>query len=43
MSWNGAQGGVAKSADGGRMNEVKTHTKWAEKTYILGTLYGVKD
>lgn len=43
LSWNGAQGGVAKSADGGRMNEVKTHTKWAEKTYILGTLYGVKD
>ena len=35
--------GVSSSADGRRMNEVKTHLKWATKTYILGKIYGVKE
>jgi len=34
---------VAKSADGSRMNEFKTHRKWAERIYILSEIYGVKD
>ncbi|HCT64706.1 MAG TPA: hypothetical protein DIC60_05490 [Lachnospiraceae bacterium] len=33
---------VAKSIDGKRMNEIKTHTKWAEKIVILANIYGVK-
>lgn len=33
---------VAKSNDGKRMNEIKTHKKWAEKTLILANIYGVK-
>lgn len=34
---------VAKSNDGKRMNEIKTHTKWAEKIAILANIYGVKE
>ncbi|MEA5083558.1 MAG: HpcH/HpaI aldolase/citrate lyase family protein [Lachnospiraceae bacterium] len=34
---------VAKSNDGKRMNEIKTHTKWAEKIVILANIYGVKE
>ena len=33
---------VAKSRDGKRMNEIKTHTKWAEKIVTLANIYGVK-
>lgn len=33
---------VEKSADGGRMNEYKTHTRWAYKTCALAEIYGVK-
>ncbi len=33
---------VEKSADGFRMNEVKTHRKWAEKILKLSQIYGVK-
>ncbi|MGE4213218.1 MAG: HpcH/HpaI aldolase/citrate lyase family protein [Anaerotignaceae bacterium] len=33
---------VAKSNDGKRMNEIKTHTKWAQKTVVLANIYGVK-
>lgn len=33
---------VAKSNDGNRMNEIKTHTKWAEKILILANIYGVE-
>lgn len=35
--------GVKKSAYGNRMNEVKTHTKWAQKTIALARIYGVKE
>lgn len=34
--------GVKKSAYGNRMNEVKTHTKWAQKIIALAHVYGVK-
>ena len=34
--------GVKKSAYGNRMNEVKTHTKWAQKIIALAHIYGVK-
>lgn len=37
------KGGVSGSSDGRRMNEVKTHRNWARTTYILGTIYGVKE
>lgn len=33
--------GVTQSDAGGRMNEVKTHTKWAQKVILLASLYGV--
>lgn len=32
---------VGKSSGGERMNEVKTHEKWAKKTVILASVYGV--
>lgn len=32
---------VSKNSSGERMNEVKTHLKWAEKTMILSKIYGV--
>lgn len=35
--------GVKGSSDGKRMNEVKTHRNWARTTYILGTIYGVRE
>ena len=35
--------GVKKSAYGNRMNEVKTHTKWAQKIVALARIYGVAD
>lgn len=34
---------VARSSDGNRMNEYKTHKKWAERIYILKDIYGIKD
>lgn len=34
--------GVQKSASG-RMNEVKTHSKWAKKIISMSTIYGVRD
>lgn len=34
---------VKKSASGERMNEYKTHLKWAEKTLILAEIYGVEE
>ena len=33
---------VAKSADGGRMNEYKTHVRWADKICTLAEIYGVQ-
>ena len=32
---------VVKSAANDRMNEIKTHYKWAEKTLLLASVYGV--
>lgn len=32
---------VSKNNSGERMNEVKTHLKWAEKTVILSSIYGI--
>lgn len=43
MSWDGDGLGVAKSGDGGRMNEKKTHTVWAEKILRLAEIYGVRE
>ena len=34
---------VSKSANGERMNEVRTHTNWAVKTVALARIYGVKE
>ena len=34
--------GVKKSAFGNRMNEVKTHTKWAQKIIGMANVYGVR-
>lgn len=33
---------VSKSAHGGRMNEYKTHTKWAHRICTLAEIYGVR-
>lgn len=43
LDMNGDDGRlVAKSAAGSRMNERKTHEKWAWKTLALAEIYGVK-
>ena len=41
LNWSSSSG-VMSGAAGNRMNEVKTHQKWAERTYKLGVLYGTK-
>ncbi len=43
LGWDEEISGVAKSADGSRMNEVKCHERWARKIKILGDIYGVKE
>lgn len=43
LSWNDGQSGVAKSADGSRMNEVKCHGKWAERIIRLAKIYGIRE
>ncbi len=35
--------GVSKSANGRRMNEVKTHQNWAKKVKMLAEVWGLKD
>lgn len=40
LSWDGGGFAVAKGS-GNRMNEVKCHARWAEKTAALGRIYGV--
>lgn len=42
LSWT-EKLGVSGSVSGNRMNEVKTHQKWAEKTLILGEIYGINE
>lgn len=43
LKWDSESIGVARSADGTRMNEVNCHGKWAAKICSLAKLYGVKD
>ncbi|MGN0688443.1 MAG: HpcH/HpaI aldolase/citrate lyase family protein [Oscillospiraceae bacterium] len=43
LGWDSETSGVNKSADGGRMNEVKCHERWAGKIRILGDIYGIKE
>ena len=43
LLWDVEKLGVVKSADGSSMNEVKTHRRWAERTKILGDIYGIRD
>ena len=43
LSWKGDKLAVAGSEEGNRMNEVKCHTRWAEKIVLLSTIYGIKD
>lgn len=43
LGWDSELSGVAKSADGTRMNEVKCHTRWARKIKILGDIYGIRE
>ena len=42
LGMNANTTGVQKSASG-RMNEVKTHTKWAKKIISMAMVYGVRD
>jgi len=41
LDWLPDNLGVAKSADGSRMNELKCHTNWALRTAILAEIYGI--
>ena len=43
LGWQKDGLGVAKSADGSRMNEVKCHGKWARKIIMLGDIYGFQE
>ncbi|MBE5786563.1 MAG: ATP/GTP-binding protein [Clostridiales bacterium] len=43
LGWQAGGLGVAKSADGSRMNEVKCHGKWARKILLLGDIYGFQE
>ncbi len=36
-----AKGGVVKSSNANKMNEIKPHTRWAEKMYMKSLAYGV--
>ncbi|MDE7105392.1 MAG: HpcH/HpaI aldolase/citrate lyase family protein [Ruminococcus sp.] len=42
LSWS-EHLGVKSSFSGNRMNEVKTHQKFAERTLILAKIYGIKE
>lgn len=43
LNWNVNDLGVSKNVNGFRMNEVKTHQKWAKHIYMLGQIYGLKN
>ena len=43
LGWRSGTLGVEKSADGSRMNEEKTHSRWAERVRVLGDLYGTRE
>ena len=42
-NWDSFESAVAGSSMSGRMNELKCHSKWAEKTLCLAEVYGVRD
>ena len=42
LDWDEKQLGVGKSAASNRMNEVKCHRNWAEKTRMLASIYGIR-
>ena len=41
LNWDSDSSGVVKGS--GRMNELKCHSKWAQKIKILGEIYGVQN
>ena len=41
LNWDSDSSGVVKGS--GRMNELKCHSKWAQKIKILGEIYGVRN
>jgi len=43
LNWNDESLGVAKSANGNRMNEPKVHKNWAKKIMCLANIYGVAE
>ena len=43
LGWNAQGYAVAKSEGGNRMNEVKCHTRWAQKICCLASVYGVSE
>ena len=43
LDWQPEAAAVEKSSSGNRMNEVKCHTRWAERIQILGNVYGIKE
>ncbi|MBQ5319928.1 MAG: HpcH/HpaI aldolase/citrate lyase family protein [Oscillospiraceae bacterium] len=43
LDWQPEVAAVEKSSGGNRMNEVKCHTRWAERIQILARVYGIKD
>ena len=42
LEWDENQLGVGKSQASNRMNEVKCHRNWAEKTRMLASIYGIR-
>lgn len=43
LGWTSPALGVEKSFDGSRMNEVKCHSRWAQRIAALGEIYGILD
>ena len=43
LGWDSSTLGVEKSSDGTRMNEVKCHSKWAQRIATLGEIYGLRE
>lgn len=43
LDWQPEVAAVEKSSSGNRMNEVKCHTRWAERIQTLGRVYGIKE
>ena len=41
LNWDEDGLQVGKSSGGERMNEVRTHYNWAQKTMLLSKLYGI--